>query len=124
MQVRIRFGRGPVVTRRKGKNSGIARLAASFLTLAAISFFVLAAWRLGGDLGIAGDFAFSSGVLSHWQVWMAAAISTQYACWWLTRYARQGDEPAASILDVAGVPSPEADLAATGQAKASAAANM
>ena len=95
MQFRIRFGRGPLVTRRKGKNSRIARLAASALTLASISFFVLAAWRLGMDLNLAGNFVFSTGILSHWQVWMAAAAATQYGCWRLTRYARQAWEPEA-----------------------------
>lgn len=95
MQVRVRFGRGTAVTRRRGKNSRIAGLAASVLTLAAISFFVLAAWRLGMDLNIAGDFVFPTGILSHWQVWMAAAAATQYGCWRLTRYARQAWEPEA-----------------------------
>jgi hypothetical protein len=31
---------------------------------------------------------FPTGLLSHWQVWIAAAAATQYGCWRLTRYAK------------------------------------
>ena len=73
MIVRIRFGRGRLVTRRKGKNGKAALLLASLLSLVAISFAALGFWRLGEDLGVAGDFVFRTGFLSHWQVWIAAA---------------------------------------------------
>jgi len=86
--VKVRFGRGPVVTRRKGKNSRIARLTASLLTLVAISCASLGLWRLGSDLDWAGDFFVQSGFFSHWQVWVGAGIGAQYASWRLTRYAR------------------------------------
>jgi len=89
MIVRIRFGRGRVVTRRKGKNGQAARLAASLLNLVSISFGIFGFWRLGQDLGFAGDFVFSAGLLSHWQVWMALGAGTQYGCWRLTRYSTQ-----------------------------------
>jgi hypothetical protein len=88
MVVRIRFGRGPVVTRRKGKNSRIALLASSLLTLIAICLLSLGIWRLCQDVNLAGDFIFTDGFLSHWQVWVAAAALTQYSCWRLSRYAR------------------------------------
>jgi hypothetical protein len=88
MIVRIRFGRGRLVTTRRGKNGRAARLLASLLTLVSISFAVFGFWRLGEDLGIAGDFVFPTGLLSHWQVWVAAAASTQYVCWRLTRYSK------------------------------------
>jgi hypothetical protein len=88
MIVRIRFGRGRLVTTRKGKNSGAARFLASMLNLVSISFATLAIWRVGQDLGFLKDFVFSSGLLSHWQVWVAATAATQYACWRLTRYSR------------------------------------
>ena len=73
MVVKIRFGRGPVVTRRKGKNSRIALLAASLLTLVSICLASLGIWRLAQDVGLAGDFIFPDGFLSHWQVWIGAA---------------------------------------------------
>jgi hypothetical protein len=88
MVVRIRFGRGRLVTRRKGKNGRAALVLASLLTLVSISLAVLGFWRLCQDLGFAGDFVFSAGLLSHWQVWMAAAAASQYGCWRLTRYSR------------------------------------
>ncbi|MES1258438.1 MAG: hypothetical protein ABUS51_08405 [Acidobacteriota bacterium] len=88
MVVKIRFGRGPVVTRRKGKNSRIATLAASSLTLISICFASLGVWRLTEDVDLTGEFLFKDGLLSHWQVWTAAAIATQYGAWRLTRYAQ------------------------------------
>ena len=95
MLVRIHFGRGPAVTRRQGKNGRMAQLAASLLTLASISCFIFAIWRIGADLAFAGDFAIKSGFLSHWQVWMSAAALSQYACWKLTHYARQSQDAVA-----------------------------
>jgi len=44
-------------------------------------------WRVGTDLDWAGGFVFSQGFLSHWQVWIGAAVAVQYAAWRLTRYA-------------------------------------
>jgi hypothetical protein len=96
MVVKIRFGRGPVIMRRQGKNSRMATLAASLLTLVSISCASLGLWRLGADLNWAGDFVISHGLLSHWQVWIGAAIGVQYGCWRLTRYAklaREQDQP-------------------------------
>ena len=89
MIVRIRFGHGRRVTRRQGKNGSAARVTASLLELVAICLGIFGFWRLGEDLGIAGDFVFSTGFLSHWQVWMAAGAAIQYACWRLTRYSKQ-----------------------------------
>jgi hypothetical protein len=65
MVVKILFGRGTVVSGRPGKNSRLATLAASLLTLVSVVFGSLAMWRIGTDLDWAGDFAFSSGFLSH-----------------------------------------------------------
>lgn len=59
------------------------------LGLVAICLGIFGFWRLGEDLGFVGDFVFSTGFLSHWQVWLAAAAATQYASWWLNRYSRQ-----------------------------------
>jgi hypothetical protein len=87
MVVKIRFGRGPLVTRRRGKNSRIATLAASLLTMASLSCASLGLWRLGTDLNWAGGFVFPQGFLSHWQVWIGFAVAIQYAAWRLTQYA-------------------------------------
>jgi hypothetical protein len=97
MVVRIRFGPGRLVTRRPGKNGKAALLLASLLTLVATSCGALGFWRLGQDLDFTGNFVFSTGLLSHWQVWLAAAAGFQYSSWWLTRYSRRsrvsGAEP-------------------------------
>ena len=108
MVVRIRFGRGRLVTSRKGKNGKAALLFASLLTLIAIAFGVLGFWRLGEDLGILANFVFPDGILSHWQVWIAAAAGSQYGCWRLTRYSkiarlsRPGTQPAGTETDASG----------------------
>jgi hypothetical protein len=87
MVVKIRFGRGPVVTSRKGKNSRAANLAGSCLTLVSLGCASLGLWRLGTDLDWAGNFFISTGLLSHWQVWIGIAVATQYMSWRLVRYA-------------------------------------
>jgi len=92
MVVKIRFGRGPVVARRKGKNSRLALLGAGFLTLVSICLGSLGLWRLFQDVGLAGDFIFHDGILSHWQVWIASAALSWWACWKLSQYARQGHD--------------------------------
>lgn len=89
MVVKIRFARGPFVTRRKGKNSRIALLGGSILTLGSICLSSLGIWRLCQDLDIAEDFIFQDGFLSHWQVWIGSAVAMQYGCWRLTKYAKQ-----------------------------------
>jgi len=38
-------------------------------------------WRMGADLDWAGNFVFQNGLLSYWQVWIAAAAGVQYANW-------------------------------------------
>ncbi len=115
MVVRIRFGRGPVVTRRKGKNSRIAKPAASLLTMASLSCAALGLWRVGFDLDWAGQFVFANGTLSHWQVWIGAAIAIQYVSWRLGRYARSA---------ISEAPGPEAPGKDEANARQRAAANV
>lgn len=95
MVVRIRLGRGTPFPQREGANNGAARLAASLLTLTFISLGSFGLWRIGADLGWTGDFVFSSGILSHWQVWIAGACVAQYLAWQLSRYARKAAQPTA-----------------------------
>lgn len=104
MVVKIRFGRGPHVTRRKGKNSRIAMLGGSLLTLISICLCSLGIWRLCQDVGLAGDFVFADGFLSHWQVWIASAVILQYACWRLTRYAKRANEDDMEIGELEETP--------------------
>jgi len=105
MIIRIRFGLGRLVTRRSRKNGRIAQLLASLLTLVSICFAVFGFWRLGEDLGFAGDFVFPAGLLSHWQVWIAALAASQYGCWRLTQYSRRARREAEETGDAeAAVP--------------------
>ena len=68
------------------------RLGDAGYSLAAL---VLAIWRLGADLNLTGSFAIPSGLFSHWQVWMGAAVLLQVCSLALNRYGR-GVEAAAS----------------------------
>jgi hypothetical protein len=61
------------------------------MTPLALMAWALAGWRLAADLKWTGDFAISSGVFSHWQVWVALGIVVQFAAFLLHRLAR-GDE--------------------------------
>ena len=52
-------------------------LVSALLTPIAMMAFVLAAWRLGSDLGWTGEFAISHGFFSHWLVWMAIGFGVR-----------------------------------------------
>ncbi len=78
MVVRIRITRGAGVARARPAIS-------SFLTLVAVACFVLGAWILCAGLGWAGAFVLERGLLSHWQIWMAAGIAAQLASFRLNR---------------------------------------
>ncbi len=86
LAAKVGFRRGPSLTPEE-RNGRIAMLSASLLTLVGISCVSLGLWRVGTDLEWAGDFVIQNGFLSHWQVWVGAAIAMQYTSWWLARYA-------------------------------------
>jgi len=114
MLVRIRFGRGTSVQRRNRKNARMAMAASTCGTLVAISCGTLGSWRLGQDLGWAGDFVFESGVLSHWQVWLSAAALLQYGAWRLARIGHLREQQAGALE------SPTESSAAATQVRAAA----
>ena len=68
----------------------VSRAAAGFVAFAlrpvALVALVCGIWRLGIDLGWTQDFFVSQGLLSHWQVWFAAAAGTMFTAVWLHRY--------------------------------------
>ncbi len=74
----------------------IAAGAASLLWPVAAMVFALAVWRLGQDLGLTARFFIQDGPLSHWQVWLALAISLGAACMWLTRRGGPGNDSRAT----------------------------
>lgn len=93
MVVRIRFGKGPKLgSRRTERNKKTALAAAALLTPAACVASALALWRIAADLNFTSTFAIPSGLFSHWQVWLAAAVILQLCSRVLNRYGRGGDE--------------------------------
>lgn len=90
MKVRFRFQEGRRVTRRRGKNRRLAAAAGALLIPIALMAWVLSLWKLGSDLGLAGEFGFT-GVFSHWQIWIAIALGLSFAASALNRYGRGGE---------------------------------
>jgi hypothetical protein len=91
MVVRIRFAKGPKLgSKRTERNRRTALVAAALLSPAALVASVLALWRIAADLNFANSFAIASGLFSHWQVWLAAAILLQLCSRVLNRYGRGG----------------------------------
>jgi len=95
MVVRIRFRTGPKVAKNRGRNRRIALAIAALLPPAAFCAGVLGLWRIAADLNWTGSFAISTGVFSHWQVWLVSAAVLQLCARALNRYGRSSD-PAAS----------------------------
>lgn len=88
MVVKIQVGYGPTLGRNKGKNRRLALIAGAVLTPAALVACVLAFWRLSSDLNWTGEFAISSGLFSHWQVWIVMGVLLQFCASTLNRYGR------------------------------------
>jgi len=95
MVVRIRFGKSSKLGRKRQKDRRLALVLAVLLPPSALAAGVLAFWRIAADLKWANSFAISSGIFSHWQVWLGAAVALQMCARALNRYGRSGD-PAAS----------------------------
>lgn len=91
MLVRIRFGSGPTVARKRGKNRRVALACASFLTPAAVMTAALGIWRVAADLQWASNFAIHTGIFSHWQVWFGSAALLQTGSHFLNRYGHAED---------------------------------
>lgn len=90
MTVRIRLHTGPRIKKTSGKNRNAALAIASLVTPATLLAFVLAFWRMSADLGFTSAFPITDGLFSHWQVWLAIAVCTQFFTTALNRYGRDG----------------------------------
>jgi hypothetical protein len=86
MIVRIRFRSGPAIRQKPRKNQHLALGLASLLTPAAVMACVLAFWRLTADFNATGQFPITSGLFSHWQVWLGSAALVQFCAITLNRY--------------------------------------
>lgn len=91
MVVRIRFGKGPRVMRRRRKNRRVALAFAAILTPGAVMAAALAVWGLASGPNWTSNFAIRSGFLSHWQVWLGFAAVLQTGSHILNRYGRADD---------------------------------
>lgn len=91
MVVRIRFGKGLKLGRKRQKNKRLALLLAVLLPPSALAAATLAIWGITADLNLTNSFAISSGVFSHWQVWLVTAVALQMCARALNRYGKSGD---------------------------------
>ena len=90
MIVRIRLNVGPKIKRASGKNRNTALAIAALISPAALLAFALAFWRMSADLGFTSAFPITSGLFSHWQVWLAIALCALLLTSTLNRYGRDG----------------------------------
>ena len=94
MRVRIRFRTGPVPRFSRSNLRGLASAVSALLTPVAVVAGALAFWRVAADLKLASSFGIPTGVFSHWQVWLAAAILLQVCSRLLNRYGKSQDRAA------------------------------
>ncbi|MGA2134056.1 MAG: hypothetical protein ABSH50_17320 [Bryobacteraceae bacterium] len=78
--------------RKRRKNRRVALAFAAILTPAAVMAAALAFWGLAAGPNWTSNFAIRTGLLSHWQVWLAFAALLQTGSYLLNRYGRI-DEP-------------------------------
>jgi hypothetical protein len=84
MVVRIRISTNLPRIHKRASGEVTAGLA-GLLTLVSVACFAMSAWKLLSEIGWAGSFFLSSGVFSHWQVWIAVAVATQLLSFRLSR---------------------------------------
>jgi hypothetical protein len=89
MVVRIQLNYEHTMRRTVALNRQAAVVAASLMAPIALTAWALGGWRLLADLKLAGAFAISSGLFSHWQVWIALGVILQFASFLLHRFSRR-----------------------------------
>ena len=97
MKVRIRLATGRPLQRKRGKNRHLALAVGALLIPASLMAYVLGFWGLASDIGVAGPFGFH-GVFSHWQLWMAVAVSLHVIASIFNRYGRGGELEVPRVL--------------------------
>lgn len=89
MLVRIRYGRTQsAFTRDNWTLDRYALMVAALLTPSALVAFTMAFWIMASELRWTNEFFVSSGLLSHWQVWLLAAALLLFLSKLLNRFAR------------------------------------
>jgi hypothetical protein len=94
MRVRIRFQKGAPAFTDPRTRRGLAAAVAALLSPIAVVAAALAMWRVAADLKLAASFGIPTGMFSHWQVWLAAALLLQICSWLLSRYGKDQDRAA------------------------------
>lgn len=94
MVVRIRFAKPPTPSERRERNQRLASTFAVLVQASAVSALTLAIWSVAAGWQLVGSFAFSSGLFSHWQTWVAAAAGLGWCSHALNRLGRRGGETA------------------------------
>ncbi len=90
MQVRIKFGKGPLVVKNRKKNQRAALALAALLDPAAVMALALALWEIAAEFKWVGGFAISSGFFSHWETWLGVAAALELCAIALNRYGKSG----------------------------------
>jgi hypothetical protein len=98
MRVRIRFRNDPTWLFQLRTLRKFASAFGALLAPVAAMAAVLAFWRIAADLKLAGSFGISTGVFSHWQVWLAAALLLQLCARLLNRFAKGEDHTASGRI--------------------------
>lgn len=80
----------PTFSRAAAISHEAARLVAALLTPACLVASAMAVWRLGADLGWTGTFAISTGLFSHWQVWIVLALGLKMTGGLMNREPEKG----------------------------------
>ena len=97
MVVRIRFAKGPVVSRKRKPDevlAGLAMAVAALLTPAALMALVLGIWRIAAGLKLTSSFYSASGPFSDSRLWLGAAALLQLCSYFLNRYGKSKHTPA------------------------------
>ncbi len=93
MKLRIRLGPGSKRQPTNRKNMRVALAFAALLRPASLMAFALGLWRIGSDMGIAGEFPIQEGMFSHWQVWVATGFASELCAFLLNRYGMTETDP-------------------------------
>ncbi|MBI1897805.1 MAG: hypothetical protein HYZ57_09145 [Acidobacteria bacterium] len=92
MLVELESAINPALKRVAETSQEHAPVIGYLLTPVALGAYALALWRLGADLKWVGAFFLSTGLFSHWQVWLAIGIATHI----IAAYLKGRGEPGAS----------------------------
>jgi hypothetical protein len=95
MVVRICWKNSPIVS--PGRQRKVVLLLAALLAPSALVAFTMAFWIVASDLRWTGEFFLTTGLFSHWQVWLCSAAILLVISRLLDRVARSTREFADAV---------------------------